>query len=185
MSYILYDQQLYEAIREETLPAMQGKLDTAFLASKCTLLKAVYHEALRLTKRDLGYRKVDRDTHIGNKVLRGGNFGMVPVCQLHDNAQVFGLDARTFNPQRFLADKGLTSSPSYKPYGGGKTYCPGRFFAMQEIFGFVALLIHRFNIRLAYPGQNFPLPDESMLTLGVSRPAPGQTVAVTLSCSKA
>ena len=149
------------------------------------LLRAVYHESLRLRKRDLAYRKVEHDTMIGGRRLRGGNFAMVPMCQLHDNEREFGADTATFSPRRFLNRKELTSSPSYKPYGGGKTYCPGRFFAMQEIFAFVALLIHRSNIRPAYPGQKMPLPDESMLTLGVSRPAPRQELMVTLSNNEA
>ena len=52
---------------------------------------------------------------------------------------------------------------------------------MQEIFGFVALQLHRFDIRLACPGQELPTPDESNLTLGVSRPIPGSDLRVTLS----
>lgn len=70
------------------------------------------------------------------------------------------------------------SRPSYKPYGGGKAYCPGRFFAPQEIFGFVALLVHLFDIQLDSEwmkrvtrtgGSCFPEADDSLLTLGVSR----------------
>ena len=144
-------------------------------------MRAIYYEALRLKKRDLAFRKVDRDTIIGGKLLRGGNFAIVPVCQLHDNREEFGLDASVFAPERFLKRPDLISSPSYKPYGGGKTYCPGRFFALQEIFGFVTLLIHRFDIQLAPPLQKFPSPDESILTLGVSRPVPGSDVRVALS----
>jgi cytochrome P450 len=182
MSYILFDKKLYDSIRAETLPAVQNDgLDLQYLANECPLLRSIYHEALRLTKRDLAFRKVEQDTEIGGKVLRGGNFAIVPVCQLHDNEDVFGSDARTFRSERFLKHQDLTNNQSFKPYGGGKTYCPGRFFAMQEIFGFVALAIHRFDIQLAFPAQRFPVPDESLLTLGVSRPVPGSDVLVTMS----
>lgn len=152
-----------------------------YLSDHCPQLRAVYHEALRCKKRDLAFRKVERDTKIGDKLLRAGSFAIVPVCQLHDNEEVFGWDALSFCPNRFMKQSGLVSSSSYKPYGGGKTYCPGRFFAMQEIFGFVALLIHRFDIQLATPGQKFPIPDESILTLGVSRPVPGSDICATIS----
>ena len=182
MSYILFDHTLYDSIRQETLPAVQdGNLDLQYLADKCPLLRSVYLEALRLRKRDLAFRKVEHDTEIGGKLFRGGNFAIVPVCQLHDNEDVFGSDAVTFRPERFLKQAHLTSSPAYRPYGGGKTYCPGRFFAMQEIFGFLALQIHRFDVQLASPGQSFPVPDESLLTLGISRPVPGSDIWITLS----
>ena len=109
---------------------------------------------------------------------------MVPVCQLHDNQEVFGSDALVFNPDRFQKQRDLTNSAGYKPYGGGKTYCPGRYFAMQEIFGFVAVLLNRFNIQLdptSSLAQKFPVADESLLTIGVSRPLPGSDIWVTLS----
>ena len=132
----------FEAMnRNETLPAvLDNSLDLQYLASNCPRLRAVYHEALRLRKRDLAFRKVERDTVMSEKLLRGGNFAIVPVCQLHDNKDEFGLDASIFAPERFLKRQDLISNPSYKPYGGGKTYCPGRFFAMQEIFGFSSIV---------------------------------------------
>lgn len=182
MAYILHDKELHDSIRWETLPAVQNSdLDLKYLANNCPKLKSVYHEILRLRKRDFAYRKVEHDTTIGGKLLRGGNFAIVPVCQLHDNRDVFGSDALSFDPYRFLKQTELSDSLSFKPYGGGKTYCPGRFFAMQEIFGFVALQIHRFDIQLASRMQKFPVPDESLITLGVSRPVPGSDVWVTLS----
>ena len=183
MAYLLFDKELYNAIREETLPAVQeNDLDMQYLANNCPRLRSVYYEALRLNKRDFAYRKVERDTEIGGKLLRGGNFAIVPVCQLHDNEDTFGSDALAFCPERFLKQQDLTSSPGYKPYGGGKTYCPGRFFAMQELFGFVALLIHRFDVQLATSSvQSFPIADEWSLTLGVSRPLPGSDVWITLA----
>ena len=143
-----------------------------YLSDCCPKLRAVYYEALRLKKRDLAFRKVERDTKLGGKLLRAGNFVIVPVCQLHDNEDVFGGDASAFCPGRFLTRQALASSASYKPYGD-KTYCPGRFFAMQEIFGLVTLLIYCFDVQLAMAQQDFPMADESMLTLDVSRPVPG------------
>ena len=94
MSYILFDRELHAALREETLHAVQNAdLDLQYLVKNCPQLLAVYHEILRLTKRDLAFRKVDRDTELGGKLLRGGSFVIVPVCQLHDNEDVFGFDA--------------------------------------------------------------------------------------------
>jgi cytochrome P450 len=187
MSYILFDPDLYTALVVETLPAIgeNGDIDMAYLAQNCPLLCSVYSEALRLRKRDLAFRQVETDTHIGGKVLRGGNLALVPMCQLHDDRSVFGEDAEAFHATRFQNKTNFQSCTSYKPYGGGKTYCPGRFFAMQEIFAFVAVMLNRYGIQKHQGCRQFPKPDESSLTLGVSRPLPGEDLEVYLTNPKA
>ena len=191
LAYILFDGALHNIIREETAPAVQDDgIDLAYLASSCPRLQAVYREALRLTKRDVAIRRVIGDTVINGKILRAGNSAIVPTCQLHDSASVFGTDRGTFDANRFLENPDLASNPSYKPYGGGRTQCPGRFFAVPEIFGFIALLLHRWDIGLdpaeidgekASENQKFPRKDESTLTLEVSRPLPEDKVMVRLT----
>ena len=191
LSYILFDSALHNCIRDETAPAIRGnEIDLPYLTSNCPQLQAVYREAMRLTKRDVAVRKVVGDTKINGKTLRAGNATIVPSCQLHDNVSVFGKDHETFDAGRFLKSPELASSPTYKPYGGGRTQCPGRFFAVPEIFGFIALLIHRWDIELVRPepdegkivnSQTFPRKDESTLTVGVSRPLPEDKVEVRLT----
>ena len=162
----------------------------SYLANHCPQLKAVYYEAMRLTKRDIGIRKILQDTALHGKILRGGASAVVPMCQLHGNEAVFGSNVCEFDPKRFLANENLAENSSYKPFGGGRTYCPGRFFAVPEIFGFVAVVLNRWDIKLVGQGkpgaqphsvQEFPVMDESTLTLGISRPLPTSKVWVTLS----
>jgi cholesterol 7alpha-monooxygenase len=181
-SYILFDSDLHAKLIDETSPAISddGNIDMAYLAQSCPVLRSVYSEALRLRKRDLAFRQVETDTFIGGKVLTGGNLALVPMCQLHDDRLVFGEDANCFDARRFQKNGSLSTCTSYKPYGGGKTYCPGRFFAMVEIFGFVAVLLNKYQIKLESSDQPFPRPDESSLTLGVSRPLPGEDLKVVL-----
>jgi cytochrome P450 len=183
MSYILFDSDLYTALVAETSPAIRdnGDIDMPYLAQHCPLLCSVYSEALRLRKRDLAFRQVETDTHIGGKVLRGGNLALVPMCQLHDDRSVFGEDAGVFHATRFQNKAHFQNCTSYKPYGGGKTYCPGRFFAMQEIFAFVAVMLNKYSMQKQQGCRQFPRPDESSLTLGVSRPLPGQDLQVHLT----
>jgi cytochrome P450 len=80
-------------------------------------------------------------------VLRGGNLALVPMCQLHDDRSVFGEDAGVFCATLFKRETSLQHCTSYKPYGGGITYCPGRFFAMQKIFAFVAVMLNQYGIQ--------------------------------------
>ncbi|KAF2268988.1 cytochrome P450 [Lojkania enalia] len=149
---------LHTALIEETSAVVSdnGDIDMGYLVERCPLLRSVYNEALRLRKRDLAFRKVETDTQVGDKVLKGGNFALVPMCQLHDDAGMFGADSDRFDARRFEERTELTSCASFKPYGGGKTYCPGRFFAMQEIFSFVAVMLNRYNAQLEFSSQTFP-----------------------------
>ena len=104
LSYILFDENLHKALVAETRPAIgdDGDINMEYLAQHCPLLRSVYNEALRTRKRDLAFRQVERDTHVGGKVLKGGNLALVPVCQLHDDTGVFGIDADRFDAYRFM-----------------------------------------------------------------------------------
>lgn len=46
------------------------------------------------------------------------------------------------------SDKDLARSKSFRPFGGGTTYCPGRFVARQEVYMFVVVVLHRFRIEV-------------------------------------
>ena len=191
LAYILFDKNLYAIIRSETAPAIHGNdIDMSYLNNNCPHLKSLYYEVMRITKRDIAIRKVTHETSMNGKLLRPGNSVLVPICQLHDSESAFGLDHTTFNPNRFLKNPNLASSSNYKPFGGGRTYCPGRYFALPEIFAFVALLLHRWEIELEPVSANrqptsddwqlFPRKDESTLTMGVSRPVPQDKIWVRL-----
>ena len=145
---------------------------------------------MRLTKRDIGIRKVVAPTFLGGKLLSPGNAAILATCQLHENQGIFGRNIHEFDASRFLKKPELSRSPSFKPFGGGRTYCPGRVFAMQEIFSFIAFLFHRWDIQLApaigdnsLPCQQpkFPAADDSTITLGIVRPLPGHDVWVNLT----
>jgi hypothetical protein len=47
-----------------------------------------------------------------------------------------------------LKRKDLGRSPSFKPSGGGATYCSGRFLAQREALVFVTVLLSRFDVGL-------------------------------------
>ncbi|KAL4994771.1 cytochrome P450 [Aspergillus recurvatus] len=183
LAYIVHDSGLREIVRQETAPAvgLDGTLDWPFLTKKCPRLFSIYREALRLTKRDLIIRKVVRDTTVGGKRLRRGSIAVIPPCQLHDNLETYGSDATSFNPDRFLKNEDLANNNrAFLAFGGGRHYCPGHQVAALEILGRAAVMINRFDIKLAGPT---PLPrrDDSLITMGISRPVPGDDLDVTLA----
>lgn len=128
-------------------------------------------------------RVVQRETRIGSKVLKPGNFILMPSRQLHTNEDVWGDDVRQFDPQRFLKKKSLLRHSSYRPFGGGLTYCPGRILVKHEVFGFIAILLHRFNISLVcLDGEKPMLPrlNDTIPGLGISGPIQNTDILVHL-----
>ena len=156
LARIAYDAKLVAAVRDETAHAFQGDgLDMKYLTERCPLLKSIWLESLRLVSGISSVRHVTEDTVIGGKVVRQGSKVMVSGRQLHLDEAVWGRDAHEFNPQRFLQNPKLEHHPSFRPFGGGATLCPGRIFARHLNYAFVALVLHRFEIELAAP-QHFP-----------------------------
>lgn len=76
------------------------------------------------------------------------------------DAQFFGSDPLTFDPNRFMAipiaiDKNPATKraryerhPAFRPFGGGEAQCPGQQMAKQTAMVFVAVLFFRFDVRL-------------------------------------
>ena len=124
-------------------------------------------------------RKIVAPTVVGGKTLHSSNTILIPFRQLQYNKEVLGDDPDRFEPERFLNDKGLSSSPNFRPFGGGANYCPGRFLARQEMFVFVALILNRFQISLSQgPRQKFPELDTSTPALGINGTKLGMDVLV-------
>lgn len=154
----------------------------AFLLENSPHLDSFYEEILRVVNDPIGTRLVTHETTIGGKVLLPGRRILMPYKQLHFDPHVFGSNANEFDARRFLKNKSLKRSPSWRPFGGAATHCPGRFLARREVYMFVAVVLFRFDIRLAPGGnegkQKFPKLDESIPSGGVLMPVPGDDVVV-------
>ncbi|CAG8958377.1 hypothetical protein HYFRA_00011054 [Hymenoscyphus fraxineus] len=180
LSYILFDPQLHATIKEEVLPAVAaGMVGLDSRLESCPHLIALYQEVLRVTTSSVTVRDVLSDTKMGKVTLRKGAKAFAPTRQLHFDSLVFGDHSEDFDAGRFLRNKELSKSGSFRPFGGGITHCPGRWLAMKEILVCVALVITRFEVELV-GGQDFPKIDTKMLALGVLPPVKGEDVLVTL-----
>ncbi|KAG6990987.1 hypothetical protein G7Y79_00059g091720 [Physcia stellaris] len=149
MAHLLHRPALLETIKEETAP---GVVDDApnipYLLESCPRLEAVYHEVLRLQMSNSLMRHVTVPTSIGGKILQENRNVLMPYRLLHYDKEVWGANASSFDPDRFLLRKELARDPNYRPFGGGQHMCPGRFVAKQAIFAFVALTFSRFEMCL-------------------------------------
>ncbi|KUJ10947.1 cytochrome P450, partial [Mollisia scopiformis] len=181
LAYLLHDQQLLQAVKAEIQPAFQadGQLNLDYLLDNGPLINSLYEENLRLCNAPIGARQVMSKFALGGKVLKTGNMLLMPYRQLHFNEQVFGTNATEFDAKRFLKDKNLLRSTSYRPFGGGSTYCPGRFLAKREVLMFVALVLFRFDISLVgKDGEKakFPRMDVTIPLGGVMGPVVGDDI---------
>ena len=189
LAYAIHDSKLLANLRREVCPAVREKtVDLEYLLDRCPNLDAVYNEVLRMTASSSSVRAVTCTTEVGSKTLTSGTV-LVPCRQLHFDEDVFGSDAGQFDPERFLKNKDLSRSPSFKPFGGGTTYCPGRFLARREVATFIALFLHRFDMTLATEpskvwdaratnSQPFPKIEEMKPCLGIMGPAKGEDVCI-------
>lgn len=187
LAYVLQDQSLIAALRREISPVFAQGTTTNLgpRIENCALLESVYFESLRLSSSSATIRTVRNTTTIGDFTLRKGIEVLVPYRQLHFDNSVWGPSPAQFNPERFLKNSHLKQSPSFKPFGGGSTYCPGRFLARREVMTFVALVLHRFDVTLStlpadgpYGGtskkQKMPRIDHKKLAVSLVSPMAGE-----------
>lgn len=138
------------------------------------LLASLYDELLHLANVPTGSRVVASEVAIGRKPLRPGRKPLMPCRQLH-------FDPRVFGAARFLNNKGLARSTSYRPFGGAATHCPGRFPARREVYTFAVLVLRWFDINLEGVGgekPRFPRMDETIPSGGMMGPVAGDDVFV-------
>ncbi|KAF7531985.1 hypothetical protein G7054_g8359 [Neopestalotiopsis clavispora] len=149
LAYMAYDASLLERIRNEVSPAIKdGQLNEPYVAKSCPYLDSLISEVTRLTVASALGRDVIGPTPVGDKILQSGSKVLLPVHQLHLDNSVWGEDSSRMNPDRFVRDPKLYSSRSYRPFGGGHSLCPGRFFAKRIIAYAVAAMVTKFDIHI-------------------------------------
>lgn len=171
---------MFEAIRKEialTVRDNGSEIEIAGLL-QCKFLDAAFQETLRLTSGASSARTVIAPTQLTNSILQKDAKLLMPYRQLHFDEEAFGPQVKDFRPERFLDEKGVGRSPYFKPFGGGITYCSGRFIAKREVYAFVALALHRYDIDLEDPHRGIPRLDEEKPTLGVLGPRKGDATKV-------
>ena len=193
---MLHSPKLLSAIRAEVTDVVascdsnsESSVECAArLTASCPLLVALYHEVLRLVTSSISVRNVAVDVPIGGKILRKDGRVIIPYRQTLFDQEVFGGDAKEFNVDRFLGNKSLAGNPSYRPFGGGTTYCPGRMLAKAEVITAVAVAVARFDMELVTPskahgqgpklGKSFPRVEMKKPCLGIMGPVDGDDVVV-------
>ena len=168
---IFADVDLLAAVRAElggtTVSPKSAKtieLSIEHVRSNSPILQAVVKECMRCYSDNSGTRLVQSDNMLADKYfLRAGSILQIAGGVIHSDASIWGDDASMFNHERFLQiDKKerQVHPAAFRAFGGGKTLCPGRHFAMSEILSFVAMVVTMFDIESTEEGQSITIPDK-------------------------
>ncbi|KAJ7721650.1 cytochrome P450 [Mycena maculata] len=186
---------LLAAVRAELAPALVGdgmcqlSMD-ALNSAACPTLDAVVRECLRVGSDNYSTRLVKSDTVLaGQWHLTAGAVVQIAGGVIHADAGIWGADADVFNPARFLklGEGGRKVHPAaFRAFGGGKTLCPGRHFAMHEIRALIAMVVLTFDLEAADPGAGsgpgitVPLKEDRVLPVHILEPRTDLYVRITV-----
>ncbi|XP_058736876.1 cytochrome P450 714C2-like [Vicia villosa] len=128
-----------------------GNLDASMLKSMKTLTMVIqetlrlYCPAVFLTRTALQDVKIK-----GIKVPKGMNM-QIPISILLQDIDIWGPNAREFNPDRFA--NGVLGSckipQAYMPFGIGARVCPGQHLAMIELKVVLSLILLKFRFSIS------------------------------------
>lgn len=151
--FLLYSHPgLLADIRKEIDACTDGTttkaIDITTLKEACPLFLSSYQEVLRYRSMGTSVREVMEDTQLDQWLLKKGALLQMPSRIIHQDSSLWG-DADQFQPRRFLPEekKNRPSDTCFRAFGGGKTLCPGRHFATNEILAVVAVFIARLDMR--------------------------------------
>lgn len=122
-------------------------IDITTLKDACPLFLSSYQEVLRHKSMGTSVREVMQDTYLDQWLLKKGALLQMPSRIIHQDPNLWGnID---FEPRRFLLEEKQKrpSDVCFRAFGGGKTLCPGRHFATNEILAVVAVFIARFDMK--------------------------------------
>ena len=159
------DKSLFGRVMQEVQSAVRddGTLDIPTLAT-LPLLHSIFHEVLRLYVDVLVTRECKEDLTLplddGQRsiVIGKDSLVMAPSWLGHRDENLWNNPpSNQFHAERFLKSDPKTGKMIFStsgtngklfPWGGGKTICPGRVFAKQEVLASVAMVLSTFDLEV-------------------------------------
>ncbi|KAK6934093.1 Cytochrome P450 [Dillenia turbinata] len=120
--------------------------------NRLKILTMILHEVLRLYPSLAVVTRVTvKETKVGEMTLPAGVEVRLPIMLVHRDRDIWGEDAKEFNPARFsegVAKAAKTQTP-YFPFGWGPRICIGQNFALLEAKLAVAMILQHFSFKLS------------------------------------
>ena len=190
--YILQDQKAVETITQEInthLPRFSldagDDTDDSLIEewtpehfNSCIFLDSAVNEILRLNNAPLMIRKCKREMDI--VLPEGRSLNVRPNETLAHFVGVTHMNEKIFpEPTKFIFDrfvgKNADSIPGFMPFGGGKTICPGRFFAKNEMKICLAMLLRYMDYKFT---DTEKIPTEQLHRVGFGVTPPNEDVPI-------
>ncbi|KAK8234804.1 cytochrome P450 [Phyllosticta capitalensis] len=179
---VFADEALLRDLRDDVAAAVERDGDKAVVdidaaRTRCPLLMSTFREVLRLCMPTSSWRTVIEDTQLDRYLVKKGSLLLLEGGLLHSKPEIWGEDASEFNARRFMdsasgtrKDGSMVPSASYRAFGGGNIYCPGRNIAQIELFGLLVPVITGFDIEGADGPLTVPPVVDDVIPLGAIRP---------------
>ncbi|WKA12830.1 hypothetical protein VitviT2T_030183 [Vitis vinifera] len=129
------------------------------------IVTMIFHEVLRLYPLvAMLHRAVYKDTQVGDMCFPVGVQVVLPTILVHHDHEIWGDDAKEFNPKRFAEAvlKATKNQVSFFPFGWGPRVCIGQNFAMMEAKIALAMILQHFSFELSPSYAHAPF---SILTM--------------------
>ncbi|GAM82980.1 hypothetical protein ANO11243_009660 [Dothideomycetidae sp. 11243] len=150
----------HEDCQKRVIDDLQGFVGaiSAEVASQLKWTQACIKEAQRLYPvigMSLPRRVPAEGMRIHGLYLPSGTTVGCSPSSLHRNKELFGVDADTYNPSRWMdEDKKMTMERCNLIYGGGPRTCPGKYLAEMLVSKIVPTLFKHFDIQVVLPDED-------------------------------
>ncbi|XP_020965212.1 cytochrome P450 CYP72A219 isoform X3 [Arachis ipaensis] len=146
--------------REEVLQVFGNQTPDFEGLSRLKIVTMIFYEVLRLYPPVIGLTRIThKDMKLGYLTLPAGVQLSLPTLLVHHDPELWGENAKEFNPGVLKATNGRVS---FFPFGWGPRICIGQNFAIVEAKMALSLILQHFSFKLSPSYTHAPI---NMITL--------------------